>query len=343
MRYFSLVLLCLTAFSLTACSDKKAQQAQQRQRNSELAIEDLQVSVTDMNQRLTDMDQRLATTNTEMAVLKHHPYPVKTLRGAKTNYIAGAPSMPGPTPLTPTEPAPRAAEASAGSPWIPPPGPRPSTQTPKHGWLPSVAPPPSPAGTGARGVPGPAANSIFPQDQPQNSAAQSKRPVGLNELALPPETQADMTSFPGAPAAASAPAARSGRASASPNASGQPEETLYNKALADFNAGKHAQAAAGFTELIYAYPAGRYAPNAGYWLGESLYGQSQYNDALAQFKEVTSRFPQHHKAPDALFKAGLCYARLGDRENSALQFRNLVANYPNSPAANLARQRGFVR
>jgi tol-pal system protein YbgF len=94
---------------------------------------------------------------------------------------------------------------------------------------------------------------------------------------------------------------------------------------------------------MYTYPAGRYAPNAGYWLGESLYGQNQFSDALAQFKEVTSRFPQHHKAPDALFKAGLCYTRLGDRENAALQFRALLTDYPNSPAANLARQRGFGR
>jgi tol-pal system protein YbgF len=128
------------------------------------------------------------------------------------------------------------------------------------------------------------------------------------------------------------------------NASGQVgEEGLYNKALAEFNANRYSQAAAAFTELLYTYPTGRYAPNAGYWLGESLYGQNQYSDALAQFKEVISRFPRHHKAPDALFKAGLCYMRLGDKENAALQFRALAADYPHSPAATLARQRGFVR
>ena len=123
----------------------------------------------------------------------------------------------------------------------------------------------------------------------------------------------------------------------------QSEEAIYNKALTEFNAGRYSQAAAGFAEVTYAYPSGRYAPNAGYWLGEALYGQNQDSDALAQFKEVSSRFPQHHKAPDALFKAGLCYMRLGDKDNATVQFRALVADYPNSPAANLARQRGFVR
>jgi tol-pal system protein YbgF len=331
MRYFTLVLLCLMAFLLTACSDK----AQQRQRENERAIADLQVSATDMDQRLADLDQRVAAASNELSVLKNHPYPVKTTKGSKTNYIASAPSMPTPPPpLIPANSSGRGGDPLLAS------GAMPIAQQPNDGWLPSFAapPPPSARGTGAKPVSAPAAQSPKAQS-PQD---QSKRPAGLNDLALPSETpiaapqQAALSSPP--------PASRGGRqASAPPSASGQSEEALYNKALAEFNSGRHAQAATGFTELMYAYPSGRFAPNAGYWLGESLYGQNQFNDALAQFKEVTSRFPQHHKAPDAMFKAGLCYMRLGDRENAATQFRALTTDYPNSPAANLARQRGFVR
>jgi tol-pal system protein YbgF len=327
------------AFLLTACSNK----AQQRQRENERAIADLQVSATDMEQRLADLDQRVAAANNDLAVLKSHPYPVKTTKGTKTNYIASAPIMPTPPPpLIPANSSARGADPLLA------PGAMPIAPQQNGGWLPSFTPPPQPSarGAGAKPVPVPAAQNPKipgPQDQPQSAAAaQAKRPVGLNDLALPSETpiaaqqQAAMSSSP--------PASRGGRqASAPTTASGQGEEALYNKALAEFNSGRHAQAAAGFTELMYAYPTGRFAPNAGYWLGESLYGQNQFNDALAQFKEVSSRFPQHHKAPDAMFKAGLCYMRLGDRENAAVQFRALTTDYPNSPAANLARQRGFVR
>jgi len=174
----------------------------------------------------------------------------------------------------------------------------------------------------------------------------------VNDLALPPETSVVpqqtvvVPPAPTAPQAASAPAPRGGTQTppATPsNVTDQSEESLYRKALADFNAKKYSQAAVGFTELMHTYPTGRYAPNVGYWLGESFYGQGQYSDALAHFNEVVSRFPRHHKAPDAMFKAGLCYSRLGDRENAALQFRTLVTDYPNAPAANLARQRGLVR
>ena len=285
MHYFSMTLLCLMVFSLTACAGRT------QQRQNELAN---QVTVADLNYRLEMLEQRLATVANELSVLKHHPYPVKTSKGAKTDFIASAPGMLAPQPYS------------------------------------------APA----------------PPKQPQSApAAQIKRPAAVNELAMPPETPAAPRQPvlaplpPAAPQAASAPAPR-GRQTSQPamqNPAGQSEEAIYNKALAEFNAGRYAQAAAGFSELTYIYPTGRYAPHAGYWLGESLYGQNQDNDALVQFTELTSRFPQHPKAPEALFKAGLCYMRLGDTNNAAVQFRALVTDYPDSPAANLARQQGFIR
>ena len=338
MRYFSLAMLCLMAISLTACAGRT------QQRQNELATADLQITATDLNYRVEMLEQRLTTVNNELSVLKNHPYPVKTTKGAKTNFIASAPSMPSPSPYAAYAPAPSSMSA---------PGAVPPSQQQGDGWLSSAPPPLSARGSGAKAVPAPSAQAPKPQSQPQGMPAQqSRHPASVNELALPPEMpaapqQPAMTPHPpAAPQAASAPAPRGGRQTALPtpqSAAGQSEEAIYNKALAEFNAGRYAQAAAGFAELMYTYPAGRYAPNAGYWLGESLYGQNQDSDALVQFKEVTSRFPQHHKAPDALFKAGLCYMRLGDRDNAALQFRALVTDYPNSPAANLARQRGVVR
>ena len=383
MRYFSVALLCLMAFCLTAC----AKRAQQRQWNNERTAIELQSDMVDLNQRLVDMEQRMTTVNNELSVLRNQPYPVKTTKGAKTNYVANAPGMPVPPPqpsLMPPAFDPRAAgtpvplsdmgaappasprvhngqSPSASSPVPTPVAAPPPQQQQGDGWLSSyVAPSPSSSrGTGAKAVPAPTVQgprTLIPQDQPQAAPAlQTKRQAGVNELALPPETpaaayQQAATASPApvpTPQAANPPAPRGGKqppVSMSQNLSGQSgEEVMYNKALAEFNASRYSQAAAGFTELMYTYPSGRYAPNAGYWLGESLYGQNQYSDALAQFKEVTSRFPQHQKASDALFKAGLCYMRLGDKENAALQFRSLVTDYPNSPAANLARQRGFTR
>ena len=354
MRYFSVVFLCLMACCLTAC----AQKAQQRQRDNERATADLQNGVVDLNQRLAAMEQHMTMVNNEISVLKNQPYPVKTTKGAKTNFVASAPGTSAPPPLTPAVYDPRVANASAPSPGAP--AAVPPSQRQGDGWLSSyAAPPPSPArGSGSKAVPasvvqGP--RTLIPQEQPQAvPALQPKRQAGANELALPPETSAAAqqqaaapVSAPGAPKAAPLPAPRGAKqepSSALQNFPGQgSEEVMYNKALSEFNANRYSQAAAGFTELMYTYPTGRYAPNAGYWLGESLYGQNQYGDALMQFKEVTSRFPRHQKAPDALFKAGLCYMRLGDKENAALQFNALAADYPSSPAANLARQRGFVR
>ena len=347
MRYCSIVLLCLMASCLTAC----AHQVQQRLQANERAAAVLQNDVAELHQRQTDMEQRLSTVNHEMSVLKRQPYPVKTTKGAKTNYVATAPRMPAPPPPPPDPASPAPYAADAPSPMFTPATVPPSQQQ-SNGWLSSYETPPPPSrGTGARAVPAPVTQgprTLIPEQPRAAPAPPPKRPINADELALPPETAVVAPPPVVAPQTPATPALRADRqapaAPAPQDASGQAgEEAIYNRALAEFNANRYSQAAAGFTELLYAHPTGRYAPNAGYWLGESLYGQNQYSDALAQFKEVTSRFPQHHKAPDALFKTGLCYMRLGDRENAALQFRALVTDYPRSPAANLARQRGFVR
>ncbi|MDR0466189.1 MAG: tol-pal system protein YbgF [Deltaproteobacteria bacterium] len=332
MRYFSLVVLCIMALLLPACSNKKAQQQQQqqqeqRQQDNERAISNLQVAASDADRRLEDIDRRLGTVSNEMSVLKSYPYPIKTTKGGATNFIASAPSMLNSAEAARPADSPLLASGSA-----------PTSQPQNSAWKPSFPPPPPPPGKGPARPPylTSAQNPGVPASQnppPAGAAAQPNRPVGLNDLALPSE----------APVVAPQPALLAPGTAQAAGAAGQNEEALYQRALAEFNAGRYTLAAAGFTELMHAYPTGRFAPNAGYWLGESLYGQGQYNDALTQFKEVTNRFPKHHKASDALLKSGLCYARLGDRENAAAQFRALAATYPNSSAANLARQRGYVQ
>lgn len=121
------------------------------------------------------------------------------------------------------------------------------------------------------------------------------------------------------------------------------EEAAYNGALALARGGKSGEAIQRFRAFLQEYPSGRYAPNAYYWIGESLYAQRQYADALLQFKEVSTRYPRHHKTADALLKAGMTYTRMGDKENAALQYRAVVTDFPASEAARYVKGRGLAR
>ncbi len=119
------------------------------------------------------------------------------------------------------------------------------------------------------------------------------------------------------------------------------EKGAYKQALDLVLGGKYAEGRDKFNSFLQQYPNGSLAPNAHYWIGESFYAQKNYSDALLSFKQVTSGYPKHHKTPDALLKAGMTYDKLGDRENASLQYRALLADFPNSSAAKIARKKKF--
>ena len=70
---------------------------------------------------------------------------------------------------------------------------------------------------------------------------------------------------------------------------------------------------------------------------------SDYQEALNQFRNVDASYPQHHKNADALLKSGMCLSRLGDKAAAAEAYKQLLARFPNSEAAQIARSRGLAR
>ena len=89
--------------------------------------------------------------------------------------------------------------------------------------------------------------------------------------------------------------------------------------------------------FLESYPSSAYAPNALYWIGESHYSQSQWDQAILSFKDVVARFPKHAKAADALLKLGMCYEKLKDKDNARFHYEALLEDFPGSRAAGLAK------
>lgn len=113
----------------------------------------------------------------------------------------------------------------------------------------------------------------------------------------------------------------------------------YKEAMAVYREDRYAEAEAMFAQFAKTYPKHDYADNALYWRGEAAYDQGHYADALASFTAVVERYGGGNKAPDALLKIGLCYARLSDPANARDVLTQLTAAYPNTRAADLARQK----
>ncbi len=156
----------------------------------------------------------------------------------------------------------------------------------------------------------------------------------------------------GAGAAAATAAATTGAASGdampapatgSANVSEQAGEgDAYRAAYALVRAQQFDQAVSAFQAFLRQYPAGRYAPNAHYWLGE-LYLVIKPADLEASrqaFALLLEEYPDNAKAPDAMYKLGRVHFMKGNREKAREYLDQVVRDYgsSNNSAARLAQQ-----
>jgi tol-pal system protein YbgF len=118
--------------------------------------------------------------------------------------------------------------------------------------------------------------------------------------------------------------------------SGDPR-TDYERAYGSILSGDYDTAEAGFRQFLQTYPESEYAPDAQYWLGESLFVRAQYREAANEFLAGYKAYPKSGKAADALLKLGLSLGGLGEREAACSTFSAVLKQYPD--ASNALRQR----
>lgn len=90
-------------------------------------------------------------------------------------------------------------------------------------------------------------------------------------------------------------------------------------------------------DFIDKYPEGDLVVNAYYWLGEVYLVQPKLEQAKQAFTIVATRYRDHRKAPDAVYKLGITLDRLGKKEAARERMKTVIGDYPDSNAANLAR------
>ena len=96
------------------------------------------------------------------------------------------------------------------------------------------------------------------------------------------------------------------------------EGDAYRAAYALVRGQEFDQAVGAFNAFLERFPAGRYAPNAHYWLGE-LYLVTDPADPEASrqaFMLLLNQYPTNAKIPDALYKLGRVHFMKGNRDRS---------------------------
>lgn len=114
---------------------------------------------------------------------------------------------------------------------------------------------------------------------------------------------------------------------------------VYQTAYRDYQRGNFDLALAGFRDFIDANPNSDLADNAAYWIGESLYSQKKFRDAIQQFDAVINGYPESDRVPAALLKKGYSYVELGQRSQGIVQLQYVLHEHPRAPEAALAREK----
>jgi tol-pal system protein YbgF len=112
--------------------------------------------------------------------------------------------------------------------------------------------------------------------------------------------------------------------------------SAYAAALDQFKKKNFAEAAAQFGAILSAGAGNNLEDNCHYWIGESMYGQKKYDDAIKEFETVLG-FKGSGKRPYAQLMIGNAYAMKGNKESARDAYNKVVSNYPASDVVEKAK------
>lgn len=135
------------------------------------------------------------------------------------------------------------------------------------------------------------------------------------------------------------PPSSDGTTPASPSAPppGVSSQSLYQDAFRDKSGGNYDLALKEFNDYLTWFGDTEFASSAQYHIGEILYNQKKYDDALPAFDKVLEAYPKNAKTNDARLMKGRTLLKLGRRTDAEKEFRAIISASPQSDAATRAR------
>lgn len=112
---------------------------------------------------------------------------------------------------------------------------------------------------------------------------------------------------------------------------------LYQGGVSQYNRGNLRAARIAFQQVLDNYPNDPLAPDARFYLGNIQEQEGDREEALATFLEIQTLHPTAARVPEALLRAGLIQIDLGREDEAEATLERVVNTYPDSPAADLAR------
>lgn len=116
-------------------------------------------------------------------------------------------------------------------------------------------------------------------------------------------------------------------------------EFLYQQGYETLKGGDAVKARELLSKFLELHPKHKLAANAHYWLGETYYGEKNFEQAILEFQEVIKNFPDNDKVPAAMLKQGMAFKEMDDSKSEAYILKKLVDEFPKSEEAKMAREK----
>ena len=115
-------------------------------------------------------------------------------------------------------------------------------------------------------------------------------------------------------------------------------DAIYMKGLETFKAGDMPAAREQFNTFIEQNPKHDLVANARYWIGETLYGERNYEAAIVAFQDVITNHPQQPKVPSAMLKQAKAFKAINDVKSARYVLKKLIESHPKSDEAKKGRE-----
>lgn len=117
------------------------------------------------------------------------------------------------------------------------------------------------------------------------------------------------------------------------------ERNQYEAAMGLLRRGEFADASAAYQSFLKRFPASGYSDAIRFSLGNALYGQRQYREAVAAFRAFLASSPTHPRASEAALALAACQIEMKDVKGGRRSLEDVIKTYPGTEAAQVAKER----
>jgi tol-pal system protein YbgF len=153
-----------------------------------------------------------------------------------------------------------------------------------------------------------------------------------------PEPGAAFAGQPATGGVPSAPVPAPPSTSIAPPAPNLNPQRMLDTAWADFTSGQWGLCVEGYSTYLKYFANTASADDAQYYVGECLFNDGKFTEAVNAFNLVIVSYPKGDKVPDAYYKRGQVLDRLGQPDRARESWETLMKQFPESDLARLAKQ-----